>query len=137
MYETATTTYTTRFQDLLQSFRSDLGLPDLPVVVIAITSTTAKLAYLRDMRQILLGLPKALPPSPSVMVIDTFGLGLNPDGLHLATWSQLELGRRLAVGMVGHKAHHGPCSSVMDYLPDLLAGIPDEFKADEEKMQTW
>jgi len=139
MDETATSTYTTRFLTMVESFRSDLSIPHLPVLAVAITSTTAKLTQLVKIRQVLLDLPHQVP---HLAVIDSFGLGLASDGLHLTTWSQYELGRRLAitalaVGIIGRGASHGPWTSVMDYLPSLLTDGPEELKQGEDKLQTW
>ena len=97
------------------------------------------------MRQVLLGLPQQIS---QLAVVDTFGLGIAADGLHLTTWSQYDLGRRLAntalaTGIVGGGGDQGsaamsPWISIGDYLPSLLSDLPQEFQGKtEEKLQSW
>lgn len=77
-------------ENVLQSLRTALGAPALPIVQVAITCTSPKTPFASEInalqRQIEL---------PSLATVDATGLQLQQDGVHLTTEAQKELAQRL------------------------------------------
>jgi hypothetical protein len=97
------------------------------VLLVVPTSTTVKLPYLRELRESQLSLPSRVP---GCLVVDAFGLGLMSDGLHLATGSQLELGRRMAEAWAWHGGEDKGegTDPLEDAPPEVLLG-PSELRS--------
>ncbi|CAM9347480.1 unnamed protein product [Ectocarpus sp. 13 AM-2016] len=99
-------TYGDRFQTLIEDVRG-LGYPDLNIFTVAVTGTTARLPYLQRVRdaQLFAGSPMGIA---GVWVTDAFGLPMFPDGLHLVTKAQVELGERMALQIFTTTAASAP-----------------------------
>ncbi|KAL8524340.1 hypothetical protein ACS0TY_014068 [Phlomoides rotata] len=84
--------YKTSFQQFISDLRSDLMLPSLPVIEVAIISGGDQTSrdIVRD-AQIL-----TAAELDNVECVDAMGLQLGPDNLHLTTASQVQLGKMLA-----------------------------------------
>ena len=70
---------------------------DIPFVLVAITSTSSRLPYIKTIRRIQLDFRSRLVGN--CRVIDTLGANLLPDGLHLCAESALVLGHLMAVAL--------------------------------------
>ncbi|GFP92155.1 probable carbohydrate esterase at4g34215 [Phtheirospermum japonicum] len=74
--------------------RQDLGLPSLPVILVAIASGRGYLEKVRHAQKEI--------NLPNVVCVDAMGLPLQEDNLHLTTEAQVELGRMLADAYLTH-----------------------------------
>ncbi|PKA51482.1 putative carbohydrate esterase [Apostasia shenzhenica] len=81
--------YRGRMEKLIGDLRSDLGLPSLPFIQVAIASGDE--GRVETVREAQLGFDL-----DGVACVDAKGLPLNEDGLHLSTAAQVALGRLLA-----------------------------------------
>lgn len=83
------TLYRTRLEKFFTDVRSDLQSPSLPIIQVAIASGLGQ--YVDIVRKAQLE-----NELPGVTSVDAKGLKLEPDGLHLSTAAQVELGEMLA-----------------------------------------
>ncbi|XP_058081620.1 probable carbohydrate esterase At4g34215 [Magnolia sinica] len=90
--------YKSNMEKLIQDVRSDLGMPLLPVIQVALASGEGP--YIEKVREA----QKSIT-LPNVMWVDAQGLPLNEDHLHLYTHSQILLGRMLALAYLTHFAN--------------------------------
>ncbi|XP_076886034.1 putative carbohydrate esterase At4g34215 [Bidens hawaiensis] len=87
--------YKSKMESLIQNIRSDLGLPSLPIIQVAIASGDEK--YTEAVRTA----QKAID-LPNVVCVDAKGLELKEDNLHLTTAAQVQLGHLLADAYLKH-----------------------------------
>ncbi|KAL0438891.1 UNVERIFIED_CONTAM: putative carbohydrate esterase [Sesamum latifolium] len=81
--------YKTRLAKFFTDIRSDLKLPELPVVQVALAA--AEGPYMDDVRQAQLGIDL-----PNMKCIDAKGMKIGPDGLHLNTEGEVHVGQMMA-----------------------------------------
>nr|TKS08128.1 putative carbohydrate esterase [Populus alba] len=82
--------YQGNMEKLIENVREDLGLPSLPIVMVAIISGDGKYVdKVRDQHSLRINLP-------NVVCVDAMGLDLKEDHLHLTTEAQVKLGHMLA-----------------------------------------
>ncbi|XP_073315799.1 probable carbohydrate esterase At4g34215 isoform X1 [Primulina huaijiensis] len=81
--------YRTRLEKFFTDVRSDLQSPSLPIIQVAIASGLGQ--YIDIIRKAQLE-----NELPNVASVDAKGLKLEPDGLHLSTAAQVQLGEMLA-----------------------------------------
>ncbi|KAI7740165.1 hypothetical protein M8C21_013865 [Ambrosia artemisiifolia] len=87
--------YKSNMESLIRNVRSDLGLPTLPLIQVAIASGEGK--YMEVVREA----QKAID-LPNVVCVDAKGLELKEDHLHLTTAAQVQLGHMLADAYLAH-----------------------------------
>ncbi|KAI7744398.1 hypothetical protein M8C21_014298, partial [Ambrosia artemisiifolia] len=87
--------YKSRMENLVCNLRSDLGMPSLPIIQVAIASGDEK--YIEVVR----AAQKAID-LPNVVCVDAKGLELKEDNLHLTTAAQVQLGHMLADAYLAH-----------------------------------
>ncbi|PSS29310.1 Carbohydrate esterase [Actinidia chinensis var. chinensis] len=87
--------YKANMEIFIHDVRSDLQLPSLPIIQVAIVSGDAK--YMDVVREA----QKSIA-LPNVVCVDPMGLPLGPDNLHLTTQSQVQLGHMLADAYLNH-----------------------------------
>ncbi|KAK7310798.1 hypothetical protein RJT34_08533 [Clitoria ternatea] len=95
-------TYKQKFETFIMDFRSDLHLPSLLVIQVALASGEGK--YTEKVRAAQMGITM-----PNVKCVDAKGLRLKADKLHLTTMSQVHLGIRLArayLNSITHQFNH-------------------------------
>ncbi|KAL0314980.1 UNVERIFIED_CONTAM: putative carbohydrate esterase [Sesamum angustifolium] len=81
--------YKTRLAKFFTDIRSDLKLPELPVVQVALAS--AEGPYIDDIRKAQLGIDL-----PNVKCVDAKGMKIGYDGLHLSTEGEIHVGQMMA-----------------------------------------
>ncbi|MCD7456705.1 hypothetical protein HAX54_032816 [Datura stramonium] len=81
--------YKSKLEKLFQDLRSDLNSPLLPIFQVALASGQGP--FMEGVREAQLGINLA-----NVITVDALGLPLEPDGLHLSTPAQVQLGYKLA-----------------------------------------
>ncbi|CAI0445785.1 unnamed protein product [Linum tenue] len=81
--------YQRNMEKLIQNVREDLGLPNLPVIQVALASGDHK--YLEKVREAQLCMKMT-----NLVCVDAKGLKLKEDNLHLCTEAQVKLGQMLA-----------------------------------------
>ncbi|KAL3834473.1 hypothetical protein ACJIZ3_009209 [Penstemon smallii] len=81
--------YKGRLKKFFTDVRSDLKSPMLPVVQVALASGKGKYLHVVRKAQLEIDLP-------NVRCVDAKGLQLQPDGLHLGSAAQVQLGKMLA-----------------------------------------
>ncbi|XP_015972393.1 probable carbohydrate esterase At4g34215 [Arachis duranensis] len=91
--------YSHNMEKFIMDLRSDLHLPNLLVIQVALASGEGK--YIEKVRKGQLGLKL-----PNVKCVDAKGLPLKTDQLHLTTVSQVHLGMRLAHAYIASTTHH-------------------------------
>lgn len=91
--------YKHRMKNFILNLRSDLHLPSLLVIQVAIASGEGK--FIKKVRKAQLGIKL-----PNVKCVDAKGLHLNLDKLHLTTMSQVHLGIHLAHAYFASNIHH-------------------------------
>ncbi|MCX6936273.1 MAG: sialate O-acetylesterase [Verrucomicrobia bacterium] len=87
--------YEVRLNQMFKDIRSDLGQPDLPIVVGQLGEFVQS-RYVETVRIALTHLPASLP---RVGFADSKGLGHKGDSLHFSTEAAQEMGRRYAAAM--------------------------------------
>lgn len=105
--EATATTYGQRLTKMFEDLRSDLGAPNLPIVVgqLGPFLDGKKHPFLNDVREALRRMPTTMP---SVGYADSEKLTDKGDKLHFSTESQREMGHRYAEAM--KKLQHIPLS---------------------------
>lgn len=81
--------YKGRLEKLVQNVRTDLNMPSLPILQVIIESADGPL------KDEVIKQQKAFK-MPNVVKVDSNGLGLNDDKIHLNTEAQVQLGKWLA-----------------------------------------
>ncbi|GFP82461.1 probable carbohydrate esterase at4g34215 [Phtheirospermum japonicum] len=81
--------YTSRWETLFTQLRSDLQLPNLPVIEDKKEGEVGK--YLKEVRDAQMAMNV-----PNVKYVDSMGLELNGDNVHLSTDGEVKLGKMLA-----------------------------------------
>ncbi|XP_058070110.1 probable carbohydrate esterase At4g34215 [Magnolia sinica] len=84
----AAESYKSHMEKLIQDVRSDLQLPSLPIIQVAIASGDGR--FIEKVREEQLGINL-----PNVTCVDAKGLPLKEDHLHLTTEAQIKLGNML------------------------------------------
>ncbi|KAK3017060.1 LOW QUALITY PROTEIN: hypothetical protein RJ639_006991 [Escallonia herrerae] len=97
-------TYKANMERLIHNIRTDLQLPSLPIIQVAIASGDEK--YIEKVREAQKGIDVA-----NVVCVDAKGLELKEDNLHLTTEAQVQLGRMLADAYLTHFAPQLPLSA--------------------------
>ncbi|KAK1358926.1 Carbohydrate esterase [Heracleum sosnowskyi] len=87
--------YKEKMEKLIDNVRQDLGLPQLPIIQVALASGDEK--YMEKIREI----QKAIDVE-NVVCVDAKGLELKEDHLHLTTEACVELGQMLANAYLTH-----------------------------------
>ncbi|KAG8364235.1 hypothetical protein BUALT_Bualt19G0107100 [Buddleja alternifolia] len=87
--------YKENVETLIHNVREDLDLPSLPIVMVAIASGDEK--NVEKIREIQKGINL-----PNVVCVDSKGLQLAEDNLHLTTEAQVHLGRIVAEAYLTH-----------------------------------
>ncbi|KAG1361891.1 putative carbohydrate esterase [Cocos nucifera] len=87
--------YKGRMEKLIRDLRSDLGLPGLLVIQVALASGEGNFTDI--VRQAQKGISL-----PNVACVDAKGLALQSDHLHLTTQAQVQLGKMLATSYLNH-----------------------------------
>nr|GEX40483.1 probable carbohydrate esterase At4g34215 [Tanacetum cinerariifolium] len=95
--------YKQRSKRFFEHVRSDLGLPTLPILQVALASGAGP--YISRVREAQLGMWQV-----NLWTVDAKGLELEPGRLHLTTPSQVKLGEMLAQAFP--QAQHLPVTSV-------------------------
>ncbi|KAH0462339.1 hypothetical protein IEQ34_009914 [Dendrobium chrysotoxum] len=90
---TATAAYGSRMKKFIGDLRCELGLPSLSFIQVAISWGDEGLV--EKVREAQLGMDLT-----GVICVDSLGLQLNDDGIHLTTQGQIELGRMLTEAYV-------------------------------------
>ncbi|CAL0323802.1 unnamed protein product [Lupinus luteus] len=90
--------YKHRMESFIMDIRSDLHLPTLLVVQVALASGEGK--FIEKVRHAQLEITL-----PNVKCVDAKGLRLKDDKLHLTTMSEVHLGKRLAHAYLNFTAH--------------------------------
>ncbi|XP_020237731.1 probable carbohydrate esterase At4g34215 [Cajanus cajan] len=106
--------YKGRMERLIMDLRSDLHLPSLLVIQVALASGEGK--FIEKVRLAQMGITL-----PNVKCVDAKGLSLNPDKLHLTTMSQVHLGIRLARAYLASTNHHYQFNCNMKNHTQVLA----------------
>ncbi|KAJ3696438.1 hypothetical protein LUZ61_000143 [Rhynchospora tenuis] len=83
--------YGDHLKKFIEDLRSDLGLPYLPFIQVALASGSGTQRNIEKVRKAQLGLNL-----PNLTCVDAMGLTLNPDHLHLTTQAQVKLGQMLS-----------------------------------------
>ncbi|KAK7383186.1 hypothetical protein VNO78_28859 [Psophocarpus tetragonolobus] len=91
--------YKDKMERFIINLRSDLNLPSLLVIQVALASGEGK--FIEKVRRAQMGITL-----PNVKCVDAKGLRLKPDQLHLTTMSQVHLGIRLARAYLASSTHH-------------------------------
>lgn len=91
--------YKDKMERFIMDLRSDLNLPSLLVIQVALASGEGK--FIEKVRRAQMGITL-----PNVKCVDAKGLRLKPDKLHLTTMSQVQLGIRLARAYLDSTTHH-------------------------------
>lgn len=91
--------YKGKMEKLIEDLRSDLGLPSLPFIQVAIASGTEP--WIDKVREAQLAIDM-----PNVVCVDAKGLPLNEDRLHLSTRAQVLLGNMLAEAYINNFLNH-------------------------------
>ncbi|KAL0325510.1 UNVERIFIED_CONTAM: putative carbohydrate esterase [Sesamum radiatum] len=81
--------YKMRLAKLITDIRSDLKLPELPVILVALAS--AEGPYIDEVRNAQLGIDL-----PNVKCVDAKGMKIGSDGLHLSTEGEVQVGQMMA-----------------------------------------
>ncbi|KAG6747668.1 hypothetical protein POTOM_047558 [Populus tomentosa] len=81
--------YKGNMETLITNLRTDLNIPSLPVIQVALASGEGKFIETVRSSQLAINLP-------NVKCIDAKGLALQRDNLHLTTMSQVQVGLKLA-----------------------------------------
>ncbi|KAL2249575.1 probable carbohydrate esterase At4g34215 [Sesamum indicum] len=81
--------YKMRLAKLFTDIRSDMKLPKLPVILVALAS--AEGPYIDEVRKAQLGLDL-----PNVKCVDAKGMEIGNDGLHLSTKGEVKVGQMMA-----------------------------------------
>lgn len=81
--------YKGRLENFIINLRQDLVFPMLPVIQVALASGSGP--FIEKVREAQLG-----TELPNVWCVDAKGLQLQPDGLHLSSPAQVQLGKMLA-----------------------------------------
>ncbi|RAL44350.1 unnamed protein product [Cuscuta campestris] len=81
--------YKANMDTLIHNIRSDLNIPSLPIIQVAIASGDEK--YIDEIRT-----AQKKIDLPNVVCVDALGLQLKDDKLHLTTEAQVQLGKMLA-----------------------------------------
>lgn len=81
--------YKERLEKLINNVRADLNMPSLPILEVIIESSDGPL------RDEIIKQQKAFK-MPNVVKVDSHGLGLNKDKIHLNTEAEVQMGKRLA-----------------------------------------
>ncbi|XP_023729593.1 probable carbohydrate esterase At4g34215 [Lactuca sativa] len=92
--QNAAGSYKTNMETLIHNVRSDLGLPSLPIIQVALASGDGYIEVIREAQ-------KAID-LPNVVCVDAKGLELKEDNLHLTTAAQVQLGHMLADAYLAH-----------------------------------
>ncbi|KAL8230936.1 hypothetical protein R6Q57_000714 [Mikania cordata] len=100
--------YKRRSEMFFDHVRSDLLLPALPIIQVAIASGIG--SFVDEVREAQLGMWLV-----NLRTVDAKGLGLEPDRLHLNTSSQVKLGEMLAQAFP--LTHHFPVASKASITP--------------------
>ncbi|XP_060216719.1 probable carbohydrate esterase At4g34215 [Lycium barbarum] len=85
--------YKSKLKKLFQDLRDDLNSSLLPIIQVALASGQGP--FIEGVREGQLGINPA-----DVITVDCLGLPLEPDGLHLGTLAQVQLGYKLADAFV-------------------------------------
>ncbi|CAI9095802.1 OLC1v1031823C1 [Oldenlandia corymbosa var. corymbosa] len=93
--QTGAYAYKGRLQQFILDLRSDLNLPDLLVIQVALASGI--IDYLEVIRQAQLH-----TDLPNVKCVDAMGLQLQPDNIHLSTCGEIALGNLLADAFINN-----------------------------------
>ncbi|RDX73215.1 putative carbohydrate esterase, partial [Mucuna pruriens] len=91
--------YKHKMESFIFDLRSDLSLPSLLLIQVALASGEGK--FIEKVRRAQMGITL-----PNVKCVDAKGLRLKPDKLHLTTMSQVHLGIRLARAYLASTTHH-------------------------------
>ncbi|KAJ6796307.1 putative carbohydrate esterase [Iris pallida] len=87
--------YKGKMEKLIEDLRSDLGLPSLPFIQVAIASGSEP--WIDKVREAQFAIDM-----PNVVCVDAKGLPLNEDRLHLSTQAQVLLGNMLAEAYINN-----------------------------------
>ncbi|CAI0465093.1 unnamed protein product [Linum tenue] len=98
--------YKGNLERLVVDLRSDLGIPALPFLLVAVASGEGKFVEQVRKAQLTIDLP-------NVQCVDAKGLGLKADHLHLTTTSEVQLGQELARAFLAHFAHRPSLHQLM------------------------
>ncbi|XP_058727155.1 probable carbohydrate esterase At4g34215 [Vicia villosa] len=93
------TIYKRRMKRFIMNIRSDLKLPNLLVIQVALASGQGKFTNMIRYAQLSIKLP-------NVMCVDAKGLRLEEDNLHLTSMSEVHLGIQLAHAYLASSNHH-------------------------------
>ncbi|KAK1417520.1 hypothetical protein QVD17_26649 [Tagetes erecta] len=86
--------YKSKMENLIHNIRSDLGLPSLPIIQVAIASGNEYMEIVREAQKSI--------DLPNVVCVDAKGLELKEDNMHLTTAAQVQLGHMLADAYLAH-----------------------------------
>ncbi|CAL1396014.1 unnamed protein product [Linum trigynum] len=98
--------YKGNLERLVVDLRSDLGIPALPFLLVAVASGEGKFVEQVRKAQLTIDLP-------NVQCVDAKGLGLKADHLHLTTTSEVQLGQKLARAFLAHFGHRPSLHQLM------------------------
>ncbi|KAJ0754629.1 putative acetylxylan esterase [Helianthus annuus] len=110
--------YKRRSERFFDHVRLDLQLPTLPIIQVALASGAG--SYVEKVREAQLGMWLV-----NLRTVDAKGLGLEPDGLHLTTPSQVILGEMLAQAFP--QAHHSSVRAVTSKASRMHPNFVTQF----------
>nr|GMC48161.1 probable carbohydrate esterase At4g34215 [Ipomoea batatas]GMC50485.1 probable carbohydrate esterase At4g34215 [Ipomoea batatas] len=108
--------YRTRLRRFFNHVRSDLELPTLPIIQVALA--TQQGPYIDEVRE-----AQFRVDLPNVKTIDAKGLQAGPDYLHLTTASQVQLGQMLADTFLERMPLRLQTSSASRRHPSFVSGF--------------
>nr|GLL18269.1 probable carbohydrate esterase At4g34215 [Ipomoea trifida] len=108
--------YRTRLRRFFNHVRSDLELPTLPIIQVALA--TQQGPYIDEVRE-----AQFRVDLPNVKTIDAKGLQAGPDYLHLTTASQVQLGQMLAEAFLERMPLRLQTSSASRRHPSFVSGF--------------
>ncbi|XP_031122253.1 probable carbohydrate esterase At4g34215 [Ipomoea triloba] len=97
--------YRANMETLIHNIRSDLDLPTMPIIQVAIASGDKK--YIVEVRK-----AQKEIDLPNVVCIDAWGLELKEDNLHLTTEAQVQLGHMFAEAYLTRFASNAPSTAL-------------------------
>nr|GMD22203.1 probable carbohydrate esterase At4g34215 [Ipomoea batatas] len=97
--------YRANMETLIHNIRSDLDLPTMPIIQVAIASGDKK--YIEEVRK-----AQKEIDLPNVVCIDAWGLELKEDNLHLTTEAQVQLGQMFAEAYLTQFASNVPSTAL-------------------------
>ncbi|KAJ1431062.1 Sialate O-acetylesterase domain [Sesbania bispinosa] len=114
--------YQTRVHKFFLDVRDDMQSPLLPIIQVALASGSGP--YIEIVRQAQLGIDLL-----NLKTVDAKGLALEPDGLHLSTPAQVDLGQMMANAFLQCLLAHLTHPHALEARCQLVGAVDDESQA--------